>query len=97
VVKLVTHSKLSTSNSYNSLGRLTGLEGSLPSFEEYHESDVHRDSNMGRNALGAHALGRWLLVCPFFAIPNSIALKRLVKPIVGQPFNLWTVIGQRGA
>jgi ABC-type Fe3+ transport system permease subunit len=52
---------------------------------------------MRRNALGAHALGRWLLVCPFFVIPNSIALKRLVEPTVGQPSNLWTVIGQRGA
>jgi hypothetical protein len=47
VVKLVTHSKLPMANSYSSRGRPTGLEGLLPPFEEYHESDVHQDSNMG--------------------------------------------------
>jgi hypothetical protein len=80
VVKLVTHSKLPTANSYSSKGCPTGPEGSLPSFEEYHKSDVHQDSNMGQNALGIHALGYWLLVCPFFAIPNSSVLRRLSNP-----------------
>jgi hypothetical protein len=52
------HSQLLTTDSYSSLGCPTGPEGSLPSFEEYHESDVHQDSIMGWDALGTHALGR---------------------------------------
>jgi hypothetical protein len=80
VVKLVTHSKLPMANSYSSQGRPTGPKGSLPSFKEYHESDVHQDSNMGQNALDARELGYWPLVCPFFAIPNSSVLRRLSNP-----------------
>jgi hypothetical protein len=77
VVKLVAYSQLPMANSYNSRGRPTGPKGSLPSFEEYHESDVHQDSNMGRNA---RVLGYWLLVCPFFTIPDSCVLRRLSNP-----------------
>jgi hypothetical protein len=80
VVKLVTHPKLPMANSYSSQGHSTGPEGSLSSFKEYHESDIHQDSNMGQNALGAHALGYWPLACPFFAIPNSSVLRRLSNP-----------------
>jgi hypothetical protein len=62
VVKLVMHSILPIADSYSSRGRLTSPEGSLLSFEEYHELDVHQDPNMGRNALSAHVLGYWPLV-----------------------------------
>jgi hypothetical protein len=71
VIKLVTHSKFPMADPYSSRGRPTGPEGSLPSVEEYHEANVHQDSNLGQNALGANALGYWLLVCPFLAIPDS--------------------------
>jgi hypothetical protein len=74
-------------DSYSSQGRPTGPEGSLPFIEEYHESDIHQDSNMGQNALGARALGYWPLVCPFFAIPDSKCLEAVVEPTVGQPSN----------
>jgi hypothetical protein len=73
-------SKLPMANSYSSQGRLSGPKGSLPSFKEYHESDVHQDSNMAQNALSACALGYWLLVCPFFAIPDPSVLRRLLNP-----------------
>jgi hypothetical protein len=49
--------QLSMADSYSSQGHPTGPEGSLPSVEEYPESDVHQDSNLGQNALGTHALG----------------------------------------
>jgi hypothetical protein len=51
----VTNSKFLRVDSYSSQGCPTGPEGSLPFLKEYHESDVHQDSNMGQNALGAHA------------------------------------------
>jgi hypothetical protein len=81
------HSELPMVNSYSSQGRLTSSEGSLPSIEEYHELDVHQDSNMGQNALGARVLGYWLLVCPFLAIPDSKCPGTTVEPTVGQPSN----------
>jgi hypothetical protein len=87
VVKLVTHSKLPMADSYSSRGRPTGPKGSLPSVEEYHESDIHHDSNMGRNALGARALGYWPLVFRFYAIPDSKCPEAAIKPTVGQPSN----------
>jgi hypothetical protein len=93
VVKLVTYFKLSMVDSYSSRGRPTGPEGSLPSIEEYHESDIHQDSNMGRNALSACAPGYWPLVCPFFAIPDSECPGAAVEPTVGQPSNPWTING----
>jgi hypothetical protein len=46
---------------------------------------------MGQNALGARALGYLLLVCPFFAIPDSKCPKAAIEPMVGQPSNAWTV------
>jgi hypothetical protein len=39
--------QLLMANSYSSRGRPTGPEGSLPSVKEYHEFDIHQDSNMG--------------------------------------------------
>jgi hypothetical protein len=91
VVKLVTHSKFLMVDSYNSRTHPTGPEGSLPSVKEYHESDVHQDSKMGRNALGARALGSWPLVCPFLVIPKCP--RAAVEPTMGQPSNPWTVNG----
>jgi hypothetical protein len=87
VVKLVMYFELSMVDSYSSRGRLTGPEGSLPSIEEYHESDVHQDSNMGWNALSACAPGYWSLVCPFLSIPDSKCPRVAVEPTVGQPSN----------
>ena len=55
VVKLVMHSNFLMADSYSSRGCLTGLEGSMPSTKEYHESIIHQNSNMGQNALGARA------------------------------------------
>jgi hypothetical protein len=74
-------------DSYSSRGRPTTPEGSLPSVKEYHESDVHQDSNMGQNALSAHALGYWPLVCLFVAIPDSKCPGMAVEPTMGQPSN----------
>jgi hypothetical protein len=93
VVKLVTHSKLSMADSYSSRGCSSSPEGSLPPVEEYHEFDIHQDSNVGWNAFGAHALGYWPLVCPFLAIPDSKCPEAAVKPTVGRPSNPWTVSG----
>jgi hypothetical protein len=80
----VTHSKFLMVDSYSSQGRPTGFEGLLLSNEEYHESNVHQDSNMGQNALGARY---WPLVCPFLAIPKSNCPRAVVEPTVGQPLN----------
>jgi hypothetical protein len=87
VVKLMTYSELLMADSCSSRGRSISPEGSLPSIEEYHESDIHLDSNMGQNALGAHGLGDWPLVCPFLAIPNSKCPGAPIEPTVGQPSN----------
>jgi hypothetical protein len=70
-------------DSYSSWGHPTGSEGSLPSIEEYHESVVHQDSKIGQNALGAHTLGYWPLVCPFRTIPDSKCPGVAVEPTVG--------------
>jgi hypothetical protein len=93
VVKLVMHSKFLMADSYSSQGCPTGPEGSSPSIEEYHESTIHQDSNMGRNALSACALGYWLLVCPFLTIPDSKCPGATAESTVGQPLNNWTVTG----
>jgi hypothetical protein len=76
-------SKFPMVNSYSSRGRPTGPEGSLPSIEEYHESNVNQDSDKGRNGLGARALGYWLLVCPFLTIPDSKCPRAAVEPMMG--------------
>jgi hypothetical protein len=87
VVKLVTHSKLSMADSYSSWGRSIGPEGSLPSIEEYHESDVYQDLNMGRDALDPRALRYWPLVCLFLATPDSKCPRAAVEFMAGQPSN----------
>jgi hypothetical protein len=48
---------------------------------------------MGWNALDAHALGCWPLVCSFLAIPDSKCPRAAIEPTMSQLLNPWTIIG----
>jgi hypothetical protein len=55
----------------------------VPPAEGYHESITNRDSNMGRDALGARTPGCCPLVYPSLSIPNSKCPRAAVEPTMG--------------
>jgi hypothetical protein len=87
--QLVTDSRLLMASPYSSQVYSTGLEGSLPFFEEEPWIVRHQDSNVGQDSHGARAPEYWPLAGPSFSTPRSERrLGAAVEPVGGLDFEL---------
>ena len=86
--QLVTDSRFSAVNPYSSRVYSTGPEGSLPFFKEKPWIVSSRDSNMGRDARGAHAPGFWLLAGPSLSTLTLKVPGAVVEPVGGPTLEL---------